>query len=391
MGKALGRVFFFIALAGFLGALGWGGYLYYETWKVRDTAYQAELQTIIDAVTPALEDGGWQNETLPEILSRSLTNLRHYRFLALSTPEGKIARLVARPGIRIPADLASRAFPGFTAIPYYHHTPRIVVQAGGTSFQVAGWRDPEWTLADLNRWLYPGIVLAGTFVLGLIFVIILAALRPRSRLLPEDDLPLPSETDSVPEHLPPLQTQQAPPASAPQTTKSSAGSSRLFDSDGFVWEDVFDTRLATELDRSAADNQDLALVLCSMEDVAGWPQAAQAGLSMLTSYRDLVFKWKDGFSVILPKTSLDRAFEETQDFLRQLRLQLPGSKPRAGISARSGRLLSAPTLVKEATEALAKTGAGQDNVVGFRADPQLYREYLSGQNEEGGMTPSQDV
>ncbi|GEM_PF-6446863 len=384
MKKTLGRVFFVVALLGFLGALGWSGYLYYTIWTLKDQVAHGELENLRGPFQTALsQDDGWQNPAIPPLLQDSLKSLAQFRFLSLSTPEGKVAHLVASPGYKLPADLAQRRFPGFTTIPYVQNSPKITFHVNGKTYTLAGWKDPLWTTQELLTWYYPGIVLGATFIFSVLSMIVLALLKPNritsdtppnTQMLESEltDVPDDEDFDHVPEHLPPLKIQTL-----------TGSQSRLFNENGFVWHDIFLVRLGTELDRSAAENQDLTVVLFRVEGDAGWEGTVVSSIATLTPYRDLLFECDQGFCVILPRLKLERAFEDTQEFVKLLKMKNPSHKFKVGLSSRSGRLLSTENLLKEAEEALSKAGAGSDYIVGFHADPQLYREFVSSQEKMG--------
>jgi hypothetical protein len=51
---------------------------------------------------------------------------------------------------------------------------------------------------------------------------------------------------------------------------------------------------------------------------------------------------------------------------------------KIGLSSRNGRLLSGKRLIQESQAALKKAASGgETGIVGFRSDPQKYREFLA--------------
>jgi hypothetical protein len=161
---------------------------------------------------------------------------------------------------------------------------------------------------------------------------------------------------------------------------------------GLGWRDFLAERLNQELERAASFDQDLALLLVAVRPRSG--TAGPAGrrgylLRLLAQQtlesfplRDLDFEYdQHAVAVILPERTLNRALEETQVFQRKL-LQAPWGgvgqvRVYAGLSSRSGRLISGTRLLIEASRALKRAEAsGSNQIIAFRADPQKYRQVL---------------
>jgi len=189
--------------------------------------------------------------------------------------------------------------------------------------------------------------------------------------------------------------QLSPPGGEPSTRDSRSEQTRqsgLYSPEsGLGWRDFLAERLNQELERAASFDQDLALLLIGVRP-RGAPAAAERRgylfrrLSQHTvetfPLRDLDFEYdQHTVAVILPERSLNAGLEEAQAFQRKL-LQAPwggtGSvRVYAGLSSRSGRLISGTRLLIEAGRALKRAdGSGSNQIIAFRADPQKYRQVL---------------
>lgn len=155
---------------------------------------------------------------------------------------------------------------------------------------------------------------------------------------------------------------------------------------GVSWESHLEERLTAELHRSASFDQDLALLIVEAPEVQeqDLPLLAEKIVGFFT-FRDMVFEWgKQGFSVILPNIDLDHAFKMADEFHSKL-YKDPTThhiKVAIGITSRSGRLVEASRLRKEAEEALRKAKQEKSHpIVAFKSDPDKYRAYLKKQEE----------
>jgi hypothetical protein len=152
---------------------------------------------------------------------------------------------------------------------------------------------------------------------------------------------------------------------------------------GVGWEDYAQERLEAELHRCASHEQDLVLAAAAFADTDGtddaqYRQFAETAVDFFGA-RDLVFEnGARGITVILPNTGLDAGLARTEEFRRRLAAEFGGGAAfRAGISARSGRLVDAERLAFEAGEALNKARADPAAaVIAFKSDPEKYRAFL---------------
>jgi GGDEF domain-containing protein len=151
---------------------------------------------------------------------------------------------------------------------------------------------------------------------------------------------------------------------------------------GLCWEDFLNERLTNELKRSASFEQELTLALVSCENLQhdSYRKAAER-FSTVFPMRDMTFEYgSKGFAVIMPNTTLFSAIEQMKEFIHDTEVALTecGTTMRAGMSSRSGRLISGELLLKEASISLKKAGEeGFSNIMAFRPDPGKFRDYLA--------------
>jgi GGDEF domain-containing protein len=159
---------------------------------------------------------------------------------------------------------------------------------------------------------------------------------------------------------------------------------------GLGWHDHLEQRLRFELERAASFDQDLALAVLALDDsrAAGSTYAdAAAAIRRALPHQDMTFEYGTGrFALILPDHDVDAGIQAVE----RLRRGFPtGVSFCAGLSARSGRLVSGRTLIAETERALEKaTAGGRGRSVGFRADPDKYRAVVGGTGESAGERAS---
>lgn len=382
MTRVLHGIFFGLFLLGVLGFVGWSIWIYLGRFEER----QRQWETL--ATGFSVTDADESPEDTLQSQAQTLMELNPLvRFIGIAR-EQRLVVFLARSGMRVPRDLTHRSFPGFNPIPWFHHLVAIERPYRGTTFRIAVWADPSWSRADLRFWFWPGVLLAVTLFLGIVFVVILALLdRPAGQRTSTDS---PRATDpaatlelSLAENV--RESPRAPtegglgPGAGPSTGAATDGARSLFDANGLVWYDFLRERLESELNRTTSENQDLCLVLLQVQSAARWEPKAVELIRAFFPLRDLVFRTPNGLALVIPKTSFEKVFDHVKKLTRDLGTSVRDLKVRAGLSARCGRILGAQTLIKEAEAALDKAGFHQDQVVGFRADPELYREFVSQQ------------
>jgi GGDEF domain-containing protein len=159
---------------------------------------------------------------------------------------------------------------------------------------------------------------------------------------------------------------------------------------GLVWKDHLSPRLSHELERAAASDQDLSLLLVAL-DVGGNSATQAYNLRQLAlqaravfAFKDLAFEYDARTCVlILPDKDLHQALKEAGAFQKRLsRISWAGGGQvtvSMGLAARNGRLISATRLLLEASKSLEQAEkAGPGRIVAFQADPQKYRDSIAG-------------
>jgi hypothetical protein len=156
------------------------------------------------------------------------------------------------------------------------------------------------------------------------------------------------------------------------------------------WEAYTRDRLAAELHRCAAGEQDLVLIIMEIippgEDEFYY-QIAEAAVKFF-GLRDLMFeRGSRGVSLIIPNIDLDRGFSKAEQFRNRLSGSFPGIFPekndlRIGLSSRSGRLVDADRLLLEASQALKKARDDPaSSIIAFKSDPEKYRAFIASQSK----------
>jgi hypothetical protein len=156
------------------------------------------------------------------------------------------------------------------------------------------------------------------------------------------------------------------------------------------WEEYTLDRLASELHRCAAFEQDLTLIVIQCREKPDrelYRELAERSVGFF-NLRDLIFERKGGgITVIIPNSGLDQGFSWSEEFHNRVAAELPAYFPDPrdlclGLSSRSGRLIDAERLLFEAAQALEK--ALEDPVspiVAFKSDPEKYRAFIAAQNK----------
>ncbi|MDR1931133.1 MAG: hypothetical protein LBQ44_10980, partial [Treponema sp.] len=170
-----------------------------------------------------------------------------------------------------------------------------------------------------------------------------------------------------------------------------AGPEGLYSPRGNIgWEEYTKDRLASEIHRCAASEQDLTVLL------AEWDEKVDCTEELFNSFaaeavkffnlKDLTFvKGKKGLSVIIPGADLKQGIRKAEEFHSRIIKALGDTSGvreglRVGISSRSGRLIDAERLLFEAANALAKTSPPSP-IVAFKSDPEKYRDFIRRENQ----------
>lgn len=191
---------------------------------------------------------------------------------------------------------------------------------------------------------------------------------------------LPLETSSADTEV--LQVPAAGPLDGPRG---------LYDPEtGLGWESYLRERLGAELRRSASFEQDLSILIASLDSSTGRTDPNYAVFAKTSrsffSFNDLAFIFgSTGLAIILPNTDIDQAMRMSEELLKKLAMLIQDrSDPMSylnlfmGLSSRSGRLVEADRLLGEAMAAHRKAREERDtHIMAFRPDPEKFRAYLA--------------
>ncbi len=160
---------------------------------------------------------------------------------------------------------------------------------------------------------------------------------------------------------------------------------------GFGWESYLDARLESELIRAASSEQDLALAIIKIPGMTKespyYGNVCQVLLDFF-QFKDFLFEFKeDGFAAIIQGKDVDQALQSAQVLHSNLKGALTAAgqseNPQIGISSRSLRLITAERLKNEAEQALLHAADDPASpIIAFRVNPEKYRRFISGQDEE---------
>ncbi|TVQ37180.1 MAG: hypothetical protein EA384_13035 [Spirochaetaceae bacterium] len=151
---------------------------------------------------------------------------------------------------------------------------------------------------------------------------------------------------------------------------------------GVSHESHLERRLTLELERAASNDQDLSFALCRFPGISRGTEtyrSAARGIIEQFLFEDLIFEQgSDSFAVIVPNTDLTRTIKQFELLYQQSSSAGFPAKPLFGLTARSGRLVEADRLIREAQHALGKAQREGQPIMAFKADPQKYRDYVAG-------------
>jgi hypothetical protein len=199
-----------------------------------------------------------------------------------------------------------------------------------------------------------------------------------------DDFHLDDFLDEEDMNLPELETGAAIP-SEPASDSDPKG---LYSPRSNIgWEAYTQERLASELHRCAASEQDLVVLLFECGEGVNCDGRVYKKLADETvqffNLQDLSFEYGDrGITLIIPNADLDHGILKAEEFHSRILKTCPETFHAkndflAGISSRAGRLIEADRLILEAAKALSKAQQEQGSpIVAFRSDPEKYREFV---------------
>ena len=171
-------------------------------------------------------------------------------------------------------------------------------------------------------------------------------------------------------------------------SKTSDGPSGLYSPRSNIgWEAYTKDRLASEIHRCAASEQDLAILLMECSEGVNcdgvlYKNIANEAVGVF-NVRDLSFEYgNNGITVIIPNISLEEGISKAEEFHSKLLKTYPDSFHNKndfliGISSRSGRLIDADRLLREVSRALEKAKSEPGSpIIAFKSDPDKYRDYI---------------
>jgi hypothetical protein len=163
---------------------------------------------------------------------------------------------------------------------------------------------------------------------------------------------------------------QDPPATSPAGLYSPRS--------GLGWESYLSDRLDSELARCASLGLDCAFIRIECPGILSGDPAygnTASAIKDFFAFKDIAFEYgRSGFAVVLPGKNIEQALQAARDFHKEL----PGGA-LIGLSSRSGRHIDSTVIIQEAGAALERAGSSADSpVIGFKADPDRYRNYVSG-------------
>jgi len=163
----------------------------------------------------------------------------------------------------------------------------------------------------------------------------------------------------------------------------------LFDAEsGLGWEAYLRERLSSELRRSASFEQDLSLLITSLDGSSRGDEEFNLFATTVRDYfsfKDMAFLFGDGgAALILPNIDVDHALRMSEELLKKLGALFQdrsGCAPGVymGLSSRAGRLVDADRIIGEAMAAMSKAKGGGSKIMAFKPDPEKFRAYLAGQ------------
>lgn len=216
--------------------------------------------------------------------------------------------------------------------------------------------------------------------------------QPEASLYAEEPAPAPIQPTQEPppadEQIAGMKTGVLTPSDLP--SGSLDGPRGLYDTEtGLGWEAYLRERLGAELRRSASFEQDLSLMITSLEGSHRGDEAFNLYAQTVRdffSFKDMAFMFGEhGVALVLPNMDVDHALRMSEELLKKLSVLLHGKAKWTidqgvfmGLTSRAGRLVDADRLVGEAMAALDKARKDSGSrIMAFRPDPEKFRAYLA--------------
>jgi GGDEF domain-containing protein len=329
----------------------------------------------VSALSVYLAEGGFDTEYFTSTMRDRFAATDRLLLLAIYSPRDGIHYLISKdrgylaepPGSAAPGSWEGK--PEYTLRPVYEN---LYTLRFGPGIQQDLYIDGIFQ--DLRKAeVYP--ILREIFYVVLVYLLIASVF-----LLAAATTGAPGEAAmAVPRKL--RREPEGPPsAPSPVPDLSTDAAAGLFSpTTGLVWSEHLEQRLSSELERAAASDQDLSVLLIS----TGTDHLKLLARQVLEAFplRDLVFEYDSStVAVILPDRDLDQSLREAREF--QEKLPPPSTlrpiQVSIGLSARNGRLVSSNTLLTEVARALKQAeAAGGGKIIAFRADPDKYRAAIA--------------
>jgi len=147
----------------------------------------------------------------------------------------------------------------------------------------------------------------------------------------------------------------------------------------------FDPKLGYEIDKAAANDTDLSLLILSFasEDRSKITVLYDNLPLLLRNFfmSQMSFKLAENkLAIIIPDKSIEESIKKANEFIGRLKNISSIENIYAGISSRNSRIISAERLIKEAESAIMKANSGPEHIVAFKSDPEKFREMIARQN-----------
>ncbi|MCL2792363.1 MAG: hypothetical protein FWD87_04660 [Spirochaetaceae bacterium] len=172
---------------------------------------------------------------------------------------------------------------------------------------------------------------------------------------------------------------------ASKSIKAADKSIRVDENTGLASIEDFSPKLDYELDRAAANDTDLSLLILSF--------VSEDNNRITVFYNNLSLVLRNFFmpqtsfkisqsklAVIIPDKTIEESIKKADEFIGRLKNISAIENIYAGISSRNSRIISAERLIKEAEGAVSKAISGPDQIIAFKSDPEKFREMLLKQN-----------
>lgn len=397
------RLYAVLVVLALVGLIAWSGADWYQRQGLAERHVQTVLRQAAGQISElSIRNQGLTAQSLGTLLSRATGNDARWKMVLLASPEqGTEYYKGPRPAVAV--DLA---------VPKWEPRSLQEIKVALPVFRTQGTMTLEAIYEFYGRneifqlLRAAGLTLVVLVVLTSAVVFLASRRRDEDEQPPEvqaavDDDPLPDldepllEAEPAPsadadeywfdesltlDDLPPLEEplEDQPLEAQPESdlTFEDVESPSLFSPQTSLgWQSFLETRLEHELQRCAAQNLDLALVLFAIKEGEVEPQEWGKAIREAFPSVDLDFEYEGGAAVVLPGETLEQALRAARTFIEKLDRE--GITVHAGVASRTGRLLSAQTLLGEAASARRRSLAGTVRALGLKTDPDRYREHLS--------------